>query len=272
MRVFTSDPLAFIRSLRVNKYLISTLLKREIIGRYKGSVFGVVWSFITPIMMLAIYTFVFSAIFKAKWSSGSDSKTEFALLLFAGLLIFNLFSECVSRAPTLISGNVNYVKKVVFPLEVIPVVTVLAALFHLLMSLAVWLLGYFIFFGYPSVCILAMPLVLIPLLLMTLGLTWLLSSLCVYLKDISQLVGVGITAMMFLSPIFYPASALPVKYQGVFMLNPLTSIIEMTRDVLFFAKWPDASLLSISISISLLFAYFGFYCFQRLREGFADVL
>ena len=252
--------------------LIMTLSTREILGRYRGSYVGVLWSFLTPVLMLVVYTFVFSNVFKARWSSGSDSKTEFALILFAGLLVFNLFAECINKAPSLILGNVNYVKKVVFPLEILPWVTLLTALFHFTISLGVWLMAYAVFFGAPPITALWLPLVLTPLILMIMGLSWVLAALGVYLRDISQLVGVAITALMFLSPIFYPISALPERYQAWISINPISPAVEMTRSVLYAAKPPDIGILASSMTLSALLACLGYAWFQKTRKGFADVI
>lgn len=185
--------------------------------------------------MLAVYTFVFSVVFQARWGAGSESKTEFALLLFAGLMMFNLFAECINRAPSLILSNTNYVKKVVFPLEILPAVTLLSALFHGLISLGVWLLAYLVF-GLPHATALYLPLIVLPFVLFILGLSWALASLGVFLRDVSQFIGVVTMTLMFLSPIFYPATALPEDYRHLLYLNPLTPVIEQTRDVLFWGK------------------------------------
>ncbi|MFM8333413.1 MAG: ABC transporter permease [Candidatus Methylumidiphilus sp.] len=205
-----------------NRNLICTLVKREVIGRYRGSMLGILWSFFNPVLMLAVYTFVFSIVFKARWTGGSESRAEFALVLFAGLLVFNLFSECVNRAPSLILANANFVKKVVFPLEILPLVILGSALFHMSISLAVWLLFFLAFFGIPYMAAMFLPLVLLPLLLMTIGISWILASLGVYLRDVSQIVSVLTSTLMFLSPIFYPLSSLPPQYQSILKLNPLT--------------------------------------------------
>lgn len=272
MRHFPATPIEMFASLWRNRELINASAKREVLGRYRGSALGLLWSFFNPIFMLAVYTFVFSLVFKARWSTGSDSKTEFALVLFAGLIVFNLFAECVNRAPGAILSNVNYVKKVVFPLEILPVVTLLSALFHGLISLAVWLLAYLMFFGLPHATVLYLPLVTLPLFLLIMGLSWALTSLGVYLRDVSQFIGVITTVLMFLSPIFYPATALPEHYQYLLYLNPLTPVIEQTRDVLFWGKTPDFFVLGIYWVVTLGIAWLGFAWFQKTRKGFADVL
>jgi lipopolysaccharide transport system permease protein len=222
--------------------------------------------------MLAVYTVVFSVVFKARWGTGSDSKTEFALVLFAGLLMFNLFAECINRAPALILSNVNYVKKVVYPLEILPAVTLLSAMFHALISLGVWLLAYCLFFGVPHATALLLPFIVVPFVMFIMGLSWALASLGVYLRDVSQLIGVVTSVLMFMSPIFYPVSALPEDYRHLLYLNPLTPVIEMTRDLLYWGKTPNFELLCFYWLATALVAWVGFAWFQKTRKGFADVL
>lgn len=272
MRDFSITPVELVASLWRHRSLIAASAKREVLGRYRGSVMGILWSFFNPLFMLAVYTFVFSVVFQARWGGGSGSKTEFALVLFAGLMMFNLFAECINRAPGLILANVNYVKKVVFPLEILPAVTLLAALFHLLISLGVWLLAYVIFFGMPHATVLYLPLIVLPLVVLTMGLGWALASLGVYLRDVSQFIGLITTVLMFLSPIFYPATALPEAYRHLLYLNPLTPVIEQTRDVLFWGKNPDFLMLGLYWLITAIIAWLGFAWFQKTRKGFADVL
>ena len=272
MQNFSISPKEMAASLRRNRSLIKALTQREVIGRYRGSVMGILWSFLNPVFMLVVYTLVFSVVFKARWSGGSDSKTEFALILFAGLIVFNLFAECVNRAPGLILANVSYVKKVVFPLEILPWVALGSALFHALISLVVWLIAYLIFFGVPHITVLLLPLVILPFLLFVMGLTWALASLGVYLRDVSQFIGLVTTAMMFLSPVFYPVSALPEAYRHLLLLNPLTPVIEQAREVLYWGKVPDMTILSVYLVGAILVAWLGFAWFQKTRKGFADVL
>jgi lipopolysaccharide transport system permease protein len=272
MKNFSISPREMVASFWRNRSLIKTLVQREVVGRYRGSVMGILWSFFNPVFMLMVYTFVFSVVFKARWSVGSDSKTEFALVLFAGLIVFNLFAECVNRAPGLILANVNYVKKVVFPLEILPWVALGSALFHTLVSLGVWLIAYLIFFGVPHLTVLLLPVIILPLLLLIIGVTWGLTSLGVYLRDVSQFIGILTTVLMFLSPIFYPAIALPEGYRYLLLLNPLTPAIEQIRDVLFWGKAPDMSVISVYMLAALLIAWLGFAWFQKTRKGFADVL
>lgn len=272
MRDFPTNPVEMIACLWRNRSLIHASAKREVLGRYRGSALGLLWSFFNPLFMLTVYTFVFSEVFKARWSAGSESKTEFALVLFAGLIVFNLFAECISRAPGLILSNPNYVKKVVFPLEILPFVALLSAFYHALISLGVWLGAYLILVGIPHPTSLMLPLVILPFGLLILGLSWGLASLGVFLRDVSQFIGVIITTLMFLSPIFYPASALPETYRNLLYLNPLTPVIELTRDVMYWGKMPDLVLMMIYWGATASIAWLGFVWFQKTRKGFADVL
>jgi lipopolysaccharide transport system permease protein len=272
MQNFSASPREMFASLYRNRNLLIALVKREVVGRYRGSFMGLIWSFLNPIFMLAVYTFVFSFVFKARWSVGSDSKAEFALVLFSGLIVFNIFSECVNRAPSMIVSNVNYVKKVVFPLEILPWVTIGASLFHALVSLIVWLVAYVIFFGVPSASLIFLPLVMAPLVFFVAGLSWFIASLGVYLRDVAQFIGILTTTLMFVSPIFYPATALPEEYRKFLYMNPLTPAIEQAREVLFWGRLPDFSLLAVYFVASGIIALAGFAWFQKTRKGFADVL
>lgn len=272
MQLFSISPKEMCASFWRNRNLIRSLVMREVIGRYRGSVMGMLWSLINPIFMLAVYTFVFSVVFKARWNSGSDSKTEFALVLFAGLIVFNFFSECLNRAPSLILSNTNYVKKVVFPLEILPWVSIGSALFHSAISLFVWLIAYTVIFGAPHPTVLLIPLVIAPLLLFTVGISWALASLGVFLRDVAQLIGMITTVLMFLSPIFYPATALPEKYRHLLFLNPMTPAIEQARALLYWGTAPDWKVAISYLASSSAIAWLGFAWFQKTRKGFADVI
>lgn len=272
MQDFSISPQEMFASFWRNRSLIGVLIQREVIGRYRGSLMGILWSFFNPIFMLAVYTFVFSVIFKSRWSGGSESKTEFALVLFAGLVVFNLFTECINRGPSLILANANYVKKVVFPLEILPWVSLGSAMFHCIVSLIVWLTAYSFIFGLPHPTTLLLPFIILPLILFIMGLTWALSALGVYLRDVSQFIGILTTMLMFLSPVFFPASAMPEEYRYLLFLNPLTPTIEQTRDILFWGKGPNWTALLIYTLAAASVAWMGFIWFQKTRKGFADVL
>lgn len=267
-----SGPFSLLRSLWHNRQLISQMTRREVIGRYRGSVMGLAWSFFNPILMLAVYTFVFSEIFKARWVGQDTGKGEFAILLFVGMIVHGLFAECANRAPSLILSNSNYVKKVVFPLEILPLITLGSALFHTCISLIVLVLAQLLLtHALPWTAIL-LPLVLMPLVLGTLGVSWLLASLGVFLRDVSHVIGVLTTVLLFLSPVLYPVAALPAAYQPWLKLNPLTYIIEESRNILLFGHLPQWSDLLVATVIGALMAAAGYWVFQKTRKGFADVL
>lgn len=266
------SPVVCVKSLSANRNLIYSLVRRDVIGRYRGSAMGLLWSFFNPLLMLAVYTFVFGVVFQASWSEGSESKAEFALVLFAGMLVFNLFSECLNRAPSLILANVNYVKKVVFPLEILPVVALGSAVFHFLVGFLVWLIFYLLFFGIPSPTILQLPLLILPLILMTLGFSWFLASLGVYLRDVGQIIGVVTTVLMFLSPIFYPIERWPEVLRPFMHISPLTFVVEQARATMIWGKSIDGQAWLIYMGVSTFVAWFGFAWFQKTSKGFADVL
>ncbi|MCF7534703.1 ABC transporter permease [Pseudomonas petrae] len=268
----SAGPVSLAISLWKNRSLISQMTKREVIGRYRGSVMGLTWSFFNPILMLAVYTFVFSEIFKSRWVGVDTGKGGFAILLFVGMIVHGLFAECANRAPSLVMSNSNYVKKVVFPLEILPVITLGSALFHSCISLLVLLIAQLLIVGTLSWTALLFPLILVPLILATLGISWLLASLGVYLRDVGHVITVLTTVLLFLSPVLYPVAALPAAYQPWLKLNPLTYIIEESRSVLLFGNLPDWGSLAIAIAVGTLIATVGFWFFQKTRKGFADVI
>jgi lipopolysaccharide transport system permease protein len=272
MQKFSTSPKAIIFSLWTHRSLLAGLIHREIVGRYRGSFLGILWSFFNPVLMLAVYTFFFSVVFKARWGGGSGSKTEFALILFSGLLVFNFFAECINRAPGVILSNVNYVKKVIFPLELLPVVVMGSAVFHLLVSLLVWLGFYAVFFGIPHAKVLLFPIVLLPLAVMTLGFSWFLAALGVYLRDVSQVVVTLVPVLMFMSPIFYPLKILPEKMQVLIHLSPITIAVEQARAVMYWGESINWLLWGGYLAVSVAIALTGFAWFQKTRKGFADVL
>ena len=267
-----SSPLEMFKSAFKNRSLIFQMTKREVIGRYRGSMLGIAWSFFNPLIMLAVYTIVFSTVFQAKWGAGSDSKTEFALVLFIGMIVHSVLAESMNSSPTLMLRNVNYVKKVVFPLEILPWVVLGSTLFHACISVIVWGLFYLIVNFSLQWTFIFLPLILLPLVLFSLGVSWMLASLGVYIRDIGQMTGVLTTILLFMSPIFYPASRLPEPYQTIIYLNPLTFVIEQSRDVLIWGNIPDWSGLIIAYIFSMLVAWAGFAWFQKTRKGFSDVL
>ena len=246
---------------------------RDVAGRYRGSAMGLLWSFANPIFMLAVYTFVFSVVFKAKWGTeNSQGQSEFALILFVGLILHSLLAEVLNRAPNLITGNVNYVKKVVFPLEILPLVSVGAALFHSAVSLLVLLAAFLAINGSLYWTCLLIPVVVLPLAILIAGIAWILASLGVFLRDMSQATGIISTILLFVSPIFFPISAIPEPFRPYVMVNPLTFIVEQAREVIIWGNLPDWSGLAIYTLLALTVAWAGFAWLQKTRKGFSDVL
>jgi lipopolysaccharide transport system permease protein len=269
----TTSLLVLARDLWRHRYLTLQLARREVVGRYRGSVMGLAWSFFHPLIMLTIYTFVFSVVFKTRWGVETEGgQAAFAVILFAGMIVHGLFAEVLNRTPSLIFQNANYVKRVIFPLEVLPLTTLISALFHTLISLAVLLLAIVVLRGQLHWTVLFVPVVLLPLIMLSLGVAWFLAALGVYVRDVGQVMGVVATVLLFVSPVFFPLSAMPPAFQQFMLLNPLTFIIEQLRAVLLFGQLPNATGLGIYLTISMLVLWLGFSCFQKMRKGFADVL
>ena len=271
-QVPSPTPSAMFKSLWRNRLLIWQMTQRDIAARYRGSVIGLAWSFINPLLMLLVYTFVFSVVFKARWGVAEESRTDFAILLFAGMIVFGLFAEMINRAPAQIVSNANYVKKVVFPLEILSWISLGSVLFHSLVSLAVLLLAQLLSNLSLPWTVILFPLVLLPLIFASLGGAWFLAAMGVYVRDIGQITTVFTTVLMFMSAVFYPISALPESYQAWLRLNPLVLIITESRKVLILGSLPDWSWLGISLLMGLTIAFAGFWWFQKTRKGFADVL
>lgn len=224
--------------------------------------------------MLSVYTFFFSVVFNARWggSGVTDSKAEFAIILFSGLMLFNFFSECINKAPSLVLSNVNYVKKIVFPLEILSWVNVLSGMANFLIAFLIWLVFYLVIFGVPHLTIFLFPLILLPLFLLLLGSSWLLSSVCVYIRDVGQLIPPLTSVLLFMSPIFYALKMIPESYRFIFMINPITPIVEETRKVLIYGENINFISWGWSMSLSIFILYLGFFCFSKIKNGFADVL
>jgi lipopolysaccharide transport system permease protein len=269
----SSNIFSIFRSFKRNRRLIFEMTKREIKKRYQGSVLGLAWSFINPLLMLIVYTFVFSVVFKARWGvSENESRIDFAIILFVGLIIFGIFSEAVTQAPGLILSNVNYVKRVIFPLEILSLISLGSILFHSFVSLSILIVVQLLFKGFLSPTILLLPLTILPIVFLSLGFSWFFSALGVFIRDIGQILGVIITVLMFTSAIFFPLSALPEDYQVLLRLNPIAMIIEECRNILIYGQSPDWFITGALLISSLLVAFAGFWWFQKTRKGFADVL
>ena len=270
--IYSRSPLYVFSSFWTYRGLIGQLVRRDVEMRYRGSVMGLLWSLFNPILMLAVYTFAFGFMLKSRWSEGSGSHGEFAIILFAGLIIQGWFAECFNRAPSLILGNVNYVKKVIFPLEILPWVAMGSALFHTLISLLVLIISFACIHLYVHWTVIFLPVVLFPFLLLIMGLLWMLAAVGVYLRDVGQTVVIISMILLFVSPVFYPLNNIPDDFRWVFYLNPMTFIVEQTRAIVIWGKMPLWNDLAVYYSVSMVIAWSGLMIFQKLRGGFADVI
>ena len=239
MERFNASPAGLLHSLWKQRGLIYSLIYRDVVGRYRGSIFGILWSFITPLIFLCVYTFVFGTIFKRSWTDGQTSSIDFPLILFGGLLVFNLFADCISKAPNSIAGKPAFVKRIVFPLEVLSVSNLGSALFQCLITSMIWVLAFISLKGVPPVSVILAPVMLAPLVMFLLGLSWFLASLGVFIRDLAHIISVFITINLFISAVFFPIASVPERYREILLLSPLTSGIEFFRQVSFFGQMPD---------------------------------
>lgn len=256
---------------RQHLWLAWVLARRDLHGRYRGAVLGLLWALLTPMLMLGVYLLAFGPLLRARWP-GVDSWQAFALMVFSGLAVHGLFAECLVRAPALVVERAGYATKVVFPLDILPWPALATALFHFCMQLLVLLAGVLWLRGGLPPTVLALPLVLLACLPLLLGVLWALGALGVFLRDIAQLVAPLVTVLLFLSSALVPLDVLPARYRWLFELNPLTLIIEQLRRVLFFGLWPQWPLLALYAGLALLAGGTGYALFRKLQPGFADVL
>lgn len=253
--------------------LIRQFITRDLQARYRQSVLGVFWAILTPLLMLGVYTLVFRSIFKLRWAGvGDESDIGFALRLYAGLAVFNFFAECVNRAPRLILDQANLVKKVVFPLEILAWVNALSAMLHLGIALILLLVFSAWEQGGIHITVLALPLVWLPLLPLCVGLGWLLSAIGTYVRDVGQMLGMAVSLLMFLSPIFFGMESVPDSIKPWMFLNPLALTITQTRQVLLDGQWPDALALGLHLLVCCAIAVIGAAFFKIARKGFSDVV
>ena len=264
--------ISYFKALLINRTVVAQFCRREITRQYRGSFMGFAWAFLVPLMMLCVYSFVFIGILKSRWPGAEQAGgLYYSLQLFCGLTVFNLFAEVLGRAPGLIAEQPNLVKKVVFPLEILPFVSLGAALFHMAIGMVILLICVFIFQGL-SIYIFLLPIVLIPFLFFLLGLSWFISALCVYLRDISIIIGIVINLVMFLSPVFYSTKILEGNAALLMTYNPLTLPIENLRRILFSYDVIDWSAWLVSLLTGMLIAALGAFFFSLTRDGFGDVL
>ncbi len=272
---FSLNPLMFFSSVLHNHALIREMVIREIKGRYRASLLGMLWFVLTPLFLITIYTIVFGVVFQVRTpvrAAQSTGVAEFGIYLFSGLLVFTIFSDVISRSSSLIVENVNYVKKVVFPLEILPVVVLLTALAHGLAAFLALLGAMLIVLGSVPPTAVLFPLVIMMLLPMLLGFSWVLAGVGTYVRDLSQFIGMVLTCTMFLSPIFIPLANFPGEFQTLVLLNPVSVVVETGRTMLFDTTLMPLGILATYLTLSCLVMFGGWVVFQKLRVGFADVL
>lgn len=272
MKDFSTSPIAACRSVVQHWPLIVQLTVRDVASRYRGSTAGILWSLIGPLLSLAMYTFVFGIVLRARWGVEGESTFDFALTLFAGLVVHGLVSDVLMRAPHIIAGNPSYVKQIVFPLEVLSIVSILSSLFNAVISLI--LLLFFWAFTHKGLhpAVLLIPFLMFPLCLIALGIGWAIAATTVYFRDLGQLVSFVSAGLLFLSPVFYPASAVPAAIRPVLDLNPLTFVIEGVRGALINGSVPSLEAYGVYFLISCGVVTLGFAWFQKIRSGFGDVV
>lgn len=262
----------FYYALRSSFYLLTQLTRRDIASRYQGSAAGLLWAFFSPVLLLLVYTFVFGYVFKARWMGAETDRSFFALNLFAGMIVHGFLAECVVRSPGLMQQHSNFVKRIVFPLWLLPLVPLASALFHTCISFLVLFLAHSAIVQTLHWQLVFLPVLIVPFVFFLTGLVWMLASLGVFLKDLAQIVPLVVTVLMFMSPVFYPAEALPENIRPLMYMNPLTPAIEALRAVLFSGELPSLTDYGVFLVASMLFALLGLLVFNRLKVGFADVL
>lgn len=260
------------RALLEHRSLTLELAKRDVLGRYRGASFGLLWSLISPFLLLCVYTFSFGTVMGGRWPQIGAGQAHYSIILFAGMIVHGFLAECINRAPVLIVGNPNFVKRVIFPLDILPWPMVLSALFHMLMNLVVFIVLRLIMDHVFAWTVVLLPLVVFPLIVLALGISWFLASAGVYMRDISQITGVLTMALLFLSSAMMPLKSVPDSYRWVFQANPLTFIIDQAREVMLWGQMPDWLGLGIYLLAALAVAYLGYVWFMATRKGFADVL
>lgn len=251
--------------------LILSLTKRELSARYRGSALGIVWALLTPLVMITIFTIIFSGIFKAKFGA-NNSQWDYALYLYCGLLPWNAFQESLQLSSTTIVAHANLVKRVVFPLETLPVSLSLATVTNQMFGTLVLVLAAILLRRELHATLLFLPLILTVQLIATFGFAWLVASLGVFVRDIVQGITLALMAWMYLTPIIYPESLVPEKYRKLVNLNPFTPLVRSYRQVILDGTPPDWPGLAYFSAFAVVFFLFGYWWFARTRKNFADVI
>lgn len=263
------NPSKALKNLLRHRYLLGQLVKRDVLLRYRGALFGVAWMFLSPLLMLSIFAFVFGQIFQSRWPQQPDG-LPFWLMLYSGLIVFNIFAETVSRAPSTVRGYPSYVKKIIFPVEILPLVPLGAGLVHAAFNLLI-LAAALAWFGHLNASLLLFPLLIVPVLLLGIGLAWFLAAWGVFIKDMTQIVPLFVQMLLFLSPVFYPVSAVPPALRPIYTFNPVGAVIEATRAAVLDQTLPWTNW-TIALLFGLAIALLGLAFFNHARDEFPDAL
>lgn len=266
------SPLAPFKALAAHAALVVELTRREVDGRYRGASLGVLWALVSPFLLLCIYAIAFGTVMGGRWPEVRASDTPFSIVLFAGMIPYFVLSECMVRSPELVVANPAYVKRVVFPLEVLPWPMLLSALFHCLMNVLVFIAMRLVMERDFEWTVVYLPCVILPIAIVGLGISWFMSSIAVYVRDVRQVMGLASMAILFLSSVMIPLATVPPQYKAIFLLNPLSFIAEQSRAVLIWGQAPDWAGLAAYTAVALAFMYAGYVWFASTKRGFADVL
>lgn len=260
-----------LKTIYMHRDLLRSLVRREIEVKYRGSSLGKLWVLILPLMMLGVYTFVFGTVYGSRWG-GSPDLSDFVPMLYCGLIVHSIFAETVGKSPSLITNNPNYVKKVIFPLEMLPLSSLVTSLFNAAVSFSLLLLLILLLKGGLHWTLLTTPLIVLPLALYAIGIAWLVAALGVFFRDIEQIIGVLMSMLLFLSPVFYSVDSAPRLARAMLKFNPLTYPIEEVRNVVLMGRLPSCQQWLLQMLFGFMVAWLGLYVFERLRPAFADVV
>jgi lipopolysaccharide transport system permease protein len=263
----------FAADLWAHRELLWQFTLRNVELRHKGSHLGLVWSFLNPLLMLGLYVLVFGYIFGGKFGIlPGETRVDYALGVFFGLTIFHFIAEVLGVSPTFIVSNPNFVKKVVFPLQILPAAGVGAAAFHMLISLGLVLISVLVWGSGFHAGLLWLPVILLPVLLFCLGVAWFFSALGVFFRDVGQVMQFLSIALMFSSAVFYSAQKIPPAAWTYMRFNPILLAIELARNAVLWQQPLNPNRLAYLYAAGILACYLGHAFFRRMKPAFADVL
>jgi homopolymeric O-antigen transport system permease protein len=267
------SPSRVVGDLLRHREVIRAFVKRDFHATYRGTYLGPVWSVLSPLIMLALFTFVFGGIFHGRFThNASETPAQFALAMFIGLSLFNCFSQSVNSGPGLVLANTPYVKTLNFPLQVLSVAAVLQMVINMAIALALCLAIFYWMNGFLYWSAVGLIPFCLCVALFSVGCSWLLAALGVFIRDLPSIVGPITTVLMFLSSVFFSIESVPPRVRWFVELNPLALIIDQSRGCVMYGKWPDFRVLAVIFALSLLIAMLGYAAFMRMKPAFSDVV